>query len=243
MEYVPVLQGIETEAVKKDGETIRIKTTSGEFTGRAVILATGAAHRNLGVPGEERFSGRGVSYCSTCDGYIFKDGGRVVVVGGGSSALTDAIYLDGIGAKVTLVHRSDAFKAEQHLQDILAERRITTIMDAHVTAIEGKGKVERVLVKRQDTGTTETIEADGVFIAIGYKPNNDLARAMGLEIDAGGYIVTDAAGRTQMKGVYAAGDVTGGIKQITVAVAQGSVAAISAFEDLSGTNLRESRLK
>jgi thioredoxin reductase (NADPH) len=243
MEYVPVLQGIETEAVKKDGETIRIKTTSGEFTGRAVILATGASHRNLGVPGEEKFSGRGVSYCSTCDGYIFKDGGKVVVVGGGSSALTDAIYLDGIGAKVTLVHRSDAFKAEQHLQDILAERKITTIMDAHVTTIEGKGKVERVLVKRQDTGTTDTIEADGVFIAIGYKPNNDLARAMGLEIDAGGYIVTDAAGRTSMKGVYAAGDVTGGVKQITVAVAQGSVAAISAFEDLSGTNLRQSRLK
>jgi len=237
MQYVPIAEGMAVSDVKRDGGVFRLSTERGEFTTRAIILATGASHRKLGAKGEEALGGRGVSYCSTCDGYLFKDGKRVIVIGGGNSALTDALYLDSIGAKVSIVHRGDSFRAEQRLQDSVRERGIEMLMNSSVTEIHGKTSVEAVSIKGPD-GKIRREAADAVFISIGYEPNTDFARKLGAEITPQGYIKVDSSQRTSVPGAYAAGDVTGGVKQITVAVAQGSVAAISAFEDLNQKRLR-----
>lgn len=234
MDYVPVLQGVGVKDVKRTGKGFfEVKTTGGAYHARGIIITTGAKHRLLEVPGEKGLSGRGVSYCSTCDGYLYKDGKSVVVVGGGNSALTDALYLESIGAHVTIVHRTDRFKAEARLQQSVSKRDINVLYNSRVVEIQGADLVEKAKVEDMPTKKTRLIKTDAVFIAVGYEPNNGIALKLGLETDGAGYIKTDAAQRTSLGRVYAAGDVTGGVKQITVAVGQGSVAAISAFEDLS----------
>jgi thioredoxin reductase (NADPH) len=237
LEYTEVHEGTPVEDVSEKGGVFTLKTPKGDFTCRALILATGASHRKLGVKGEERLGGRGVSYCSTCDGYQFKEGREVIVVGGGSSALTDALYLDSLGAKVTVVHRRDSFRAEHRLQESLKERGVPVLLNTTLREIRGSGLVEEVELEDLKTGKTFVKKCEGVFIAIGYKPNVDIAKTLGAEIDGAGYIKTDDRQRTSVKGVYAAGDVTGGVKQITVAVGQGSVAAITAFEDITNKRL------
>lgn len=236
-EYVPILDGVGIKSVKHDG-IFSVETGKGVFTSRALILATGASHRKLGLPDEERLAGRGVSYCSTCDGYMFKDGKDVVVVGGGNSALTDAIYLDGLGAHVTLVHRREAFRAEQRLVDIVKERGIKVLMESSLSGIKGENKVELALIENVKTSESTEIACDAVFISVGYDPNNAIAAGLGAKTDEAGYVITDEKQRTSVPMLYASGDLTGGVKQITVAVGQGSVAAITAFEDLRGKPLK-----
>ena len=237
LEYSDIHEGATIEkAVNEDG-VFRFTTTRGEFKSRAVILATGASHRSLGATGEERLGGRGVSYCATCDGYQFKDGGRVVVVGGGNSAATDALYLDSLGSKVTLIHRGDKLRAQNKLQESLKERGVEIMFDTVITEIKGTGIVESVTLKNNKTGKSKKKNVDGVFIAVGYDPNAEVAKMLGAEIDMAGYIKTDTRQKTSVNGLYAAGDVTGGVKQITVAVGQGSIAAITAFEDISEKRL------
>ena len=237
LEYVDVHEGAMVDSVSNDKGVFTVETTLGAFKSRALILATGASHRKLGAKGEERLGGRGVSYCSTCDGYQFKDGKKVVVVGGGSSALTDALYMDSIGAKVTVVHRRDTFRAEHRLQQSLKERGIKVIFDSELSEIRGTAIVEGVTLSNVKTGKTKKLACKGVFIAVGYDPNTEVAKQLGAKLDKAGYIKVDSRQRTSLKGVYAAGDVTGGIKQITVAVGQGSVAAITAFEDITNKHL------
>lgn len=232
-EYTTILQGVGVQDIKQDKDGFRIQSTRGEFRARAVVLATGATHRTLNVPGERELAGRGVSYCATCDGYIFKDGKDVIVVGGGNSALTDALYLDSIGAHVSVVHRRDSFRAEERLKQSLEDRGIPVYLQSRLTRISGEKTVNSVTVEDINTAKTRHVKADGVFIAIGYKPNSELAGTLGLKVDKEGYITVDGAQRTSMPLVYAAGDVAGGVKQIAVATGQGSVAAISAFEDLA----------
>ncbi len=239
MEYAPVLQGLGVDVIKpKDEGGFSIETKAGTYNAKVVIIAAGAAHRKLGAPGEERLQGRGVSYCSTCDGYLFKDGKNVIVVGGGNSALTDALYLDSIGAHVTVVHRRDTFRAEDRLQQSLFQRNIPVLFNSRVTEVLGKNVVQSVTIEDVNSGSTRSMQADGVFVSIGYEPNIGIAKELGLELTADGYIKVDEGMRTSLPGVYAAGDITGGVKQITVAVAQGSVAAISAFEDLTERPIR-----
>jgi thioredoxin reductase (NADPH) len=233
MDYAPLLQGVGVDDIEKKDGGFEVHTARGLYTARAVILATGAAYRTLDVPGEKRLSGRGVSYCATCDGYLFKDAKNVMVVGGGDSALTDALYLDSIGAHVTLIHRRDALRAEARLQQSLFQRNIPVLWNSRVKEIKGERLVEKVVVEDVKTGKTTNVKVEGVFIAIGYQPNTDIAKKMGLELDRLGYIKVDRRQRTSMPLVYAAGDVTGGEKQIAVAAGQGSSAAIAAFEDLS----------
>jgi thioredoxin reductase (NADPH) len=233
MDYAPLLQGVGVEDIKKKDGAFEVHTGRGVYTAKAVILATGATYRTLEVPGEKRLSGRGVSYCATCDGYLFKDGKNVLVVGGGDSALTDALYLDSIGAHVTLVHRRDALRAEARLQQSLFQRNIPVLWNSRVVEIKGERVVEKVRVEDVKTGKATDVKVDGVFIAIGYQPNNEIAKKMGLELNKLGYIKVDSRQRTSMPLVYAAGDVTGGEKQIAVAAGQGSGAAIAAFEDIS----------
>ena len=237
LEYADVHEGAMIESISDDKGVFTVETTLGAFKSRALILATGASHRKLGAKGEERLGGRGVSYCSTCDGYQFKDGKKVVVVGGGSSALTDALYMDSIGAKVTVVHRRDTFRAEHRLQQSLKERGIKVIFDTELSEIRGTAIVEGVTLRNVKNGKLKKLSCEGVFIAVGYDPNTEVAKQLGAKLDKAGYIKVDSRQRTSHKGVYAAGDVTGGIKQITVAVGQGSVAAITAFEDITNSRL------
>jgi thioredoxin reductase (NADPH) len=230
LEYVNIFPGEEVMRITP-GEPIMVFTNRRRFKTRAVLLATGAMHRRLGVEGETNFAGRGVSYCSTCDGPLFKDK-KVLVVGGGNSALTDALHLHNIGVQVTLVHRRDTFRAQQYLVDNLKTAGIPVLLNSEVRAIRGQERVREVEVYDSRTDTSSTIAADGVFIAVGYQPTVALAQATGVELTEAGFIKKDAHHRTNIRGIYSAGDVEGGYKQIVTAAGQGSEAALAIFEDL-----------
>jgi thioredoxin reductase (NADPH) len=216
----------------KVGKHVEVITGKAVYVARSLILSTGAAWRKLGVPGEDRYFGFGVSYCSTCDGYLYREK-KAVVVGGGNTALTDALHLKNLGVDVTVVHRRGQFRAEKHLQDALVQAGVATVMGATVAEILGAdGKVAAVRLRQADGGERE-MAADAVFVAIGLDPNTEIARELGLTLDKDGYIVTDRGKRTSLPRIYAAGDVTGGAQQIVNAVGDGATAALSVFEDLS----------
>lgn len=231
-QYAEIHTGEDVKDIhKKDGE-FHVKTNRATYISKAIIIATGASNRRLDVPGEKRFYGRGVSYCAECDGYLFKDGKKVIVVGGGNTALTFAIYLHSLGSDVTVVHRRDQFRAEMRLQESLKSAHIPVLWNSEVIEIMGEKVVKAVKIKNNIDGSVKQMPVDGIFIAIGYEPNNRVANMLGLKLDEQGYIVVDSQMRTSMPYVYAAGDITGGVKQIVVAVSQGSIAALSAFEDI-----------
>ncbi len=228
--YVEIKEGEEVIRVR-GGEKFEITTPSGRYAARALILATGGMHRKLEVPGEEDMIGKGVSYCATCDGFFYK-GKEVVVVGGGNTALTDALHLESIGCKVTIIHRRGQFRADRHLQDSVSQRGIPVLWDTIVEEIvEGEG-VTAVRLKDLKTGKSELKKTDGVFVAVGELPSSQLAAELGLEMDPGGFIIVDKSFRTSVPFVYAAGDVAGGIRQIVAAVHGGAAAALACFEDL-----------
>jgi thioredoxin reductase (NADPH) len=230
--YVDIHEGEELHEIKI-GKNIEAFTNRGKYVGKALILATGAQYKKLGVPGEESFSGHGVSYCATCDGYFFKDK-KVLMVGGGNSALTDALHLKNLGAKVAIVHRRDKFRAEKYLQESIEREKIPVIWDSVVEEILGKGKsVTGIKVKNVKTKSTKTHPVEGVFIAIGEEPNSKLAGELGIKLDEGRFIDIDNKCRTNIPRIYAAGDVTGGVRQIVTAVSEGATAALAAFEDLA----------
>jgi thioredoxin reductase (NADPH) len=230
LEYANIFPGEEVMEIKPGNPTI-VMTSRRRFTAKAVLLATGANHRPLGAPGETRLSGRGVSYCSTCDGPLFKDK-KVIIVGGGDSAVTEALHLHHIGVDVTLVHRRDTLRAQEHLAKSLRESDIPVMLDTEVKEIGGQDRVEEVMLLHHPSGESSRLAVDGVFIAIGYEPAIELARKVGVELSPEGYINRDERHRTNIRGIYSAGDVEGGYKQIVTAAGQGSEAALSIFEDL-----------
>ena len=197
-----------------------------------VILCTGTKKRKLGVKGEAEFLGRGVSYCATCDGFFFK-GKSVIVVGGGNSAVHGALYLQNLGCDVTLIHRRDELRAEQYLQTSLEKAGVRILWNSIVNEIKGDTAVSSVVRYNKATETEDEIAIDGVFIYVGEEPANALATQLGVELDANGYIITDKSQRTIQERVYAAGDITGGVRQIVVACAEGAIAATSAYEDVA----------
>lgn len=212
-------------------DPIIIYTPKHTYKARSVIIATGSRHRELKVPGEQEFLGRGVAYCATCDGPLFV-GRKVVVVGGGNSALQEAIYLDDIGVLTALVHRREKLRAESYLQKLLKDREIPVIWNSTIKEIKGEMTVNSVLLNNHKTGEEKELPIDGVFIAVGEIPSSQLAADIGVELDEGGYIITDKAQRTNINRVYAAGDITGGVNQWVVACAEGAIAALSAHKDL-----------
>lgn len=229
--YVEIKEGEEVVRVRS-AEKFELWTASGgRYTSKALILATGSSHRKLEVPGEERFVGRGVSYCATCDGFFFK-GRDVIVVGGGNTALTDALYLHSIGAKVSIVHRRDSFRADRHLQDTVRSHKIPVMWSTVVDEVIGNEEVTAVKLRELKTEKTEKRPIHGVFIAVGEIPSSQLASELGLEMDQGGFVMVDKNFRTNVPLVYAAGDVSGGIRQIVAAVHGGAAAALACFEDL-----------
>lgn len=230
LEYVQIYPGEEVLEIQP-GDPIVVQTSRRKFETRAVLLATGAKHRHLGVPGESRFSGRGVSYCSTCDGPLFK-GKKVIMVGGGNSAVTEALHLFHIGVDVTLVHRRDKLRAQEFLVKQLHDNRIPVLWDTEIREIRGRERVDEVLLINNKSGEEFSMPVDGVFVAIGYEPAVALAQKVGVELNEDGFIKHDDKHRTNIPGVYSAGDVEGGYKQIVTASGQGSAAALSIFEDL-----------
>jgi thioredoxin reductase (NADPH) len=233
LQYAEIHLGEEIQEVTREDTLFRVRTNVRIYIVKGIIIASGAKSRMLQVPGEERFYGRGVSTCAECDGYYFKDGKKVIVVGGGNTAATYALYLHNLGAKVILVHRGDKLRTEKRLQDSLIAEKIELVYEGEVKEILGEKMVRAVTIEYKKKGVTKELPVDGVFIAIGYEPNNTVAKMIGVSMDEYGYVISDDRQRTSLPGVYAAGDIAGGVKQIVVAVAQGSVAAISAFEDIT----------
>jgi thioredoxin reductase (NADPH) len=230
LEYVKIFPGEEAIEIEK-GDPIKILTTRRRFKTKTLLFATGADYRRLNVPGEVRLSGHGVSYCSTCDGPLFQ-GKKVLIVGGGDSAVTDALHLKNIGVEVTIVHRRDTLRAQEQLLRSLRTSEIPVIFNTEVKEIKGNKQVEEVEVADNLTGETKAMPVDGVFIAIGYDPNIDLAKKTGVELTPAGYIKHDSRHRTNLPGIYSAGDVEGGYKQIVTAAGNGSEAALAIFEDI-----------
>jgi len=209
------------------GEAKRVKTAEALYEAEAIIIAMGTRHRRLGVPGEHRLQGRGVSYCALCDGPLFK-GRPVAVVGGGNTASSEALYLADIASEVTLIHRRPTLRAERALVEALEKRGVRLILNAVVEEIVGEEEVEGLRLRVD--GRHMKLGVEAVFISVGQEPNSELARSAGVEVDGGGYIIVDERQRTNIPGVYAAGDVTNRpYKQIGTAVAQGITAALEAY--------------
>jgi thioredoxin reductase (NADPH) len=240
LQYVQIFQG-ESVLDIVPGRPIKVKTTRREFQTKTVLLATGASHKGLGVPGEQRLSGRGVSYCATCDGPLFK-GRRVIMVGGGNSAVTEALHLRHMGVDVTLVHRRDKLRAQDFLAHQLETNNIPVLWSTEVQEIIGEERVQKVGLRNNQNGEISEMAVDGVFIAIGYEPSVDLAAKIGVELNEDGYIKHDSAHRTNIPGIYSAGDVEGGYKQIVTATGQGAAAAMTIFEDLINPYWKSAKL-
>ena len=205
-------------------------TASEEILCRTVILASGQKHRKLGIPGEDKLTGMGVSYCAVCDGEFFK-GMDVAVVGGGSTALQDADYLSTYCNKVYLIHRRDEFRGEQHLVEALKEKENVEFILSHiVTEIHGDFMVEGIELEDKKNGEKLGLKVDGVFVAVGQIPGNDRFRNI-VELDDDGYIIAGEDCKTSAEGIYVAGDCrTKKVRQLITAAADGAVAALAACE-------------
>jgi thioredoxin reductase (NADPH) len=231
LNYVNISIGEEVKKINKVEDYFEVITSDDSYKSKAILIASGASKKKLNVTGENSFYGKGVSYCALCDGYFYK-GKKVFLVGGGNTALTDAIYLKNIGSDVTLIHRRDTLRAEKYLQDSFFKLGIDVIWNSEIKEILGKQSIEFIKIVNNITNEEQNIALDGLFVAVGYIPNNSLAKDLGVQIDEEGYIMVDRNMRTNVHRVYAAGDIVGGEKQIVVAVSRGAIAATSAFEDI-----------
>jgi thioredoxin reductase (NADPH) len=213
-----------------------VKTSDAEYQARALIVATGASARLLGLASERSLLGHGVSTCATCDGYFFR-GKPIAVVGGGDSAMEEAIFLTRFASHVTVVHRRDTLRASKIMQDkAFANPKISFEWNADVEEIKdtGKGEVTSMVIRNHQTGAVKDIPVDGVFVAIGHTPNTVLFNGQ-LDTDANGYIVTHAGSRTSVPGVFACGDVQDHVyRQAITAAGSGCMAAIDAEKYLEG---------
>ncbi len=207
-----------------------VRTTDGDIECRAIIVAAGASPRELDIPGESRFKGEGISYCATCDGAFFR-GGEVCVIGGGDTALEDALYLSNIAKRVYLIHRRQEFRA----QSVLVERaqsaeNIEFLLGMLPEEFFGDTHFEGVLLRNKETGEVKRLPLDGCFLAIGYRPNTEIVKGL-VSLDNSGYINAGEDTRTGAKGIFAAGDIrTKRVRQVVTAVSDGAAAALAASE-------------
>lgn len=222
----------------------RIEGQAGDFTlhldsgqevkAKAVLLAMGTAHKHLEVKGEKEFSGKGVSYCATCDGFFYK-GKTVAIIGGNDSAAGAAVFMGDIAEKVYIIYRQEALRAEKFwLEKIEKNPKIEIICNMQVTEIRGNAKLEELALDKEFNGA-DILKADGLFIEIGFVPTTELVKGFNLELDEEGYIKIDAEGKTTAAGIWAAGDITNGsnkFKQIVTAAAEGAIAARSVQKNI-----------
>lgn len=226
-----VLTQAELTRVVLDGPRKRIELADGSVhLGRALILAAGGVPRRLGVPGEQRFEGKGISYCATCDGDFFT-GRPIAVIGGGNSALEEAVALTRYASQVTVIHEFDRFQAQPWIvEEARRNPKLRFLLAQRVLSFEGDETLQAVTTRDRDAGQEHRIEVDGCFVFIGYQPNTQ-GFAGQLELNARGEIVTDADLRTSVPGVFAAGDARAKrFRQITTAVSDGTVAALAAVD-------------
>ncbi len=217
--------------IKADGG-FTVVTESGEYKTRTVIVSSGGKHKELGVEGEKEFTGKGVSYCAVCDGNFFRNK-KVLMVGGGYGAMNEAVYLKDIGCDVTLVTKKEKPGSEKVLEEKFEEKEIPYIGRTRVLRIEGSSKVERVVLQNIDTEEEQTVETDAVFIAVGKKPQTKMLASLGVDMDSRGYIKVDKHQKTNVEGLYAAGDCCDNpLKQVVTACGDGAVAAHSAYKYL-----------
>lgn len=231
-EKVENIYGVVT-GIEDKGDVKVVKTTDNEYQARAVVIATGSTHRQLEVPGEQEYSGRGVSYCAVCDGAFFRDK-EIVVIGGGDSAVEEGIYLAGLAKHVTIVHRRDTLRAIPTLQKRAFDNdKISFVWNAQTEAIEGDDmKVTQVRYLDKETKEEKTLPADGVFIYVGLLPNSDPFLNLGIT-DEHGWIETKDDMSTAVPGIFAIGDVRKkGLRQITTAVGDGAIVGQSVFKYL-----------
>ncbi|MDH3462662.1 MAG: thioredoxin-disulfide reductase [Acidimicrobiia bacterium] len=223
------MQTVDVTSVDFTSRPFRIKTSGDEYTADAVIVSTGATAKWLGVPGEEKLTGRGVSACATCDGFFFRDQ-ELLVVGGGDTAMEEALFLTKFASKVTIVHRRDEFRASKIMAErALAHPKIEVLWNSVVTEIIGDTTVTGAVIEDTVTGESTKVETNGVFIAIGHKPNTEIFVDQ-LELDENGYVIVEpGTTRTSVEGVFAAGDVADHIyRQAVTAAGTGCMAAIDA---------------
>ncbi|MFH1478274.1 MAG: thioredoxin-disulfide reductase [Candidatus Omnitrophota bacterium] len=225
------------ETIQDNKRYFNVITDDKSFTALSIIIASGAKLKELGVEGEKKFQGRGVSYCATCDGAFFKDK-DIVVIGGGDTAVEEALFLTRFGKKVTLIHRKDRLRATKVLQERAFEnKKLDIIWDSTLVKILGKDKIESCLLKNIKTNEEKSIECSGVFIFVGYIPNASFSKDI-LKLDKDGYIITDKEMGTSKKGIFACGDCTSKrLRQVVTACGDGATASFSAqayVEDLKG---------
>lgn len=217
-------------SIDKPGELFVVKSKNKIYEGKCLCLATGAIHKNLEVPGEKEFTGRGVSYCAVCDGPFFRNK-KIVVVGGGDSAVTEAIYLASLSKEVSIVHRRDNFRAQKALVDKMFAAGVEPIYNSVVKSVNGTSRVESVTLENVETGVQSQLETAAVFIFTGMQPQTDLVEM--LPKDEAGYIKTNDKMETIIPGLFAAGDVRSKpFRQIVTAVSDGAIAAHTAAEIL-----------
>ncbi|MDZ4231152.1 MAG: thioredoxin-disulfide reductase [Dehalococcoidales bacterium] len=205
-----------------------VSTTDGDFTAGAIIIAGGSERQKLNVPGEERFTGRGVSYCATCDAAFFRDK-PVAIVGGGNAAITEALHLAKFASKVTVIHRRHELRATRIIQErAFAEPKMNFLWDSAVEEIEGNDFVEKLRIHKLPDGEKSTLDVDGIFIAIGFSPETDYLKGL-LSLDAIGHIITNEKMETKIPGILAAGDIRANSgRQAITAAGDGATAAIYA---------------
>jgi len=234
MHHQAIRYGLEVVTAEVTGTTqgqlYSVSTAEGNFEATVIIIAAGSEYRKLGVAGEEKLSGHGVSYCATCDGFFFRDR-QVAVVGGGDTAITDALELSQHASKVYVIHRRDQLRAGKALQQrAFAHPKLEFIWDTVVEEILGDKTLEELKLRNVKTGQQSNLKVDGVFVAVGLMPNSQLFFNI-LELDDAGYIVTDEVMTTSAPGIFAAGDIRrNSPRQIASAVGDGVTAAKSAFE-------------
>lgn len=217
-------------SIDKTGSDFIVTTKRKIFKAPCLCLATGAFHKNLGVPGEAEFTGRGVSYCATCDGPFFRNR-KIVVVGGGDSACSEAVYLSTLSKDVTIIHRRNEFRAQKAVVDKMLAAGVKPVYDTVLKEIKGGMKVESLVIENVKTGEQSELTCDAVFIFAGMVPQTELVDM--LPKDGNGYIVTDETMATSMPGLFAAGDVRSkSFRQVVTATADGAIAAHSAYEFL-----------
>lgn len=217
----------------EDGETKTVRTPNNAYEGKAVILATGAENRKLGVEGEDKLVGRGISYCATCDGNFFRKK-DVAVAGGGNTAVEDALYLADLANTVYLIHRRDSFRADAALVSKLkAKENVQFVLNSNVTKLVAEMRLQAVEVTDKLTGEVKTLPVQGLFVAVGQVPENENFKTL-VELDAGGYAVAGENCRTKTPGIFVAGDNrTKDVRQLVTAASDGAVAATEAIKYLN----------
>ncbi len=223
----------EVTGIELQGEQKIVKSTEGDFIAKAVIIAGGSERYKLGVPGEEKFTGKGVSYCATCDAAFFRDQ-PVAVVGGGNAAITEALHLTKFASRVTVIHRRNQLRASRILQEkAFSEPKIEFLWDTVVEEIEGKNVVKRIRLRQVVTGGKSALDITGIFISVGLKPNTDYLKSI-LPLDASGHVITNDKMETKIPGIFAAGDIRyNSARQLVTAAGDGATAAIYAEKFLT----------